>query len=506
MVSATVRPISRFEGWACAALALLAAVPLLVPGIPPLIDLLGHMGRYRIMTAGPGAVTLAQSFHFEWKLLGNLGVDLLIVPMAKLFGVELGTKLIVLAIPPLTVVGMLWLAREAHGRTPQAALFALPLAYAFPFQFGFLNFSLSIALALNALALWTRLGRSGQLGLRAALFVPLACLLWLTHTVGWGLFGLSAFGAELVRRHRAGEPIVRAGFLAGVQCISLALPLVPMILLRSTAPGAETFDWFNWSKKLLWTMSLLRDRWADYDLICASLLFAVLGLALIWRRLEPMLFVPALLCSAAFILMPRVVTGSAYADMRLLPFATALALLAIRPVTSSTWGKWIAAAGLLFFVTRLAGTTASFLIYDRSYRDELHALDHLPQGASVLSLVVRPCGNAWTTERLDHVPALAIVRRDAFTNDQWTVDSAQGLTVIKPGVGPDYDNDPSQLVYPKGCRREGSDLGKAIAAFPRAAFDHVWVLNGHAIAPDLQPVWSNGHSTLYRVVRGKESE
>jgi hypothetical protein len=181
--------------------------------------------------------------------------------------------------------------------------------------------------------------------------------------------------------------------------------------------------------------------------------------------------------------------------MRLLPFTMGLALLAIR-----SEAKWIAAAGLLFLTARLAASMTSFLLFDRSYRSELAAVDHLPRGASVLSLVVRPCGNDWTTPRLDHLPALAIVRRNAFTNDQWTVDSAQGLEVIKPGVGR-YGNDPSQLVYPKQCRGEGSDLDVAVAEFNRAAFDHVWVLGGRANAADLRPIWSNGRSTLYRVVR-----
>ena len=211
--------------------------------------------------------------------------------------------------------------------------------------------------------------------------------------------------------------------------------------------------------------------------------------------MDPLLVAPALLCLMAFVLMPRVAVGSAYADMRLLPFTMGLALLAIR-----SEAKWIALAGLIFLGTRLAATTASFLLFDQSYRSELQAIEQLPRGASVLSLVVRPCGNSWTTPRLDHLPALAIVRRDAFTNDQWTVDSAQGLEVIKSGVGR-YGNDPSQLVYPKQCRGEGSDLATAVAEFNRGAFDHVWVLGGRVRAADLRPIWSNGHSTLYRVVR-----
>jgi hypothetical protein len=72
--------------------------------------------------------------------------------------------------------------------------------------------------------------------------------------------------------------------------------------------------------------------------------------------------------------------------------------------------------------------------------------------------------------------------------------------VIKPGVGR-YGRDPSQLVYPKRCRSDGSDLDVALAEFNRAAFDHVWIIGGRAKVADLRPVWSNGHSTLYRVAR-----
>ncbi|MBA2918098.1 hypothetical protein GON01_03835 [Sphingomonas sp. MAH-20] len=481
--------------WTVALLAMAAAIPLVWPPIPPLVDLLGHMGRFRVQTAIDDVPSLAAAYSFHWTLLGNLGVDLLIVPMAKLFGVELGTKLIVLAIPPLMVAGMLWVAREGHGRVPPTALFALPLAYGYPFQFGFINFALSAALAFPLLALWMRLGRQGRTRLRAAMFVPLSCLLWLTHMVGWGLLGLAAFGTELVRRHRGGEPILGAAFRAALACLALALPALPTVLLRSDAPQAISFDWFHWEAKWFWIESLLRDRWRTFDVFSAHLILLVIAIAAIRRKMDALLAVPALLCLGAFIVMPRVAMGSAYADMRLLPFTCALALLAIR-----SEARWIAAAGLTFFVVRLAATTTSFLAYDRSYGDELRALDHLPRGASVLSMVIRPCGNVWSTARLDHLPAMAIVRRDAFSNDQWVMEGAQALKVIKPGVGR-YGSDPSQLVYPKGCN-EGSDLNRAMREFNRAAFDHVWIIDqpaGFVAPPDLHPIWTNGNSVLYRV-------
>ncbi len=81
---------------------------------------------------------------------------------APIFGLELAVKLIVIAIPVLTVTGpALDRARgEVQGRIPATALFALPLAYSYPFQFGFVNFALAMALALNLFGcLWLRMGR-----------------------------------------------------------------------------------------------------------------------------------------------------------------------------------------------------------------------------------------------------------------------------------------------------------------------------------------------------------
>ena len=159
--------------WFVVAVAIMAAIPLVWPDIPPLVDLPGHMARYRVQLAPAPFRGCGDWYNFHWQLIGNLGVDLLIEPLAPIFGLELAVKLIVLTIPPMIAVGFLWIAREVHGRIPATALFALPLAYSYPFQFGFVNFALSMALALNAFALWLRLARTGQFRLRAILFVPI---------------------------------------------------------------------------------------------------------------------------------------------------------------------------------------------------------------------------------------------------------------------------------------------------------------------------------------------
>ena len=71
-----------------AAMILLAFVPLLYPAVPPLVDLLGHMGRYRVELDLAHSPDLQRYYGFQWQLIGNLGVDLLIVPLAKLVGLK----------------------------------------------------------------------------------------------------------------------------------------------------------------------------------------------------------------------------------------------------------------------------------------------------------------------------------------------------------------------------------------------------------------------------------
>jgi hypothetical protein len=492
-----------------ALLILLAAVPLLWPDIPPLTDLPGHMGRYKVQLDLEQSASLQRFYGFEWSLIGNLGVDLLVVPLSAIFGLELAVKLIVIAIPMLTVFGFLWVAREVHGQVPPTALFALPFAYGHPFQFGFVNSSLSMAFAFLAFALWLRLARFGRPWLRAAVFVPLSMLIWVTHTYGWGTLGLMAFSAETVRQHDKGRPWYEAAVRAGVHCLSLVPPLFLMLLWRSGHVGGVTTDWFNWDMKLRWVLTVLRDRWMPFDVAAAAVTLLVMVEAVRHRGLEYSrnLAFSALVLLVVFILLPRIVIGSAYADMRLVPYLFAVALIAIRykPGANPRHVRAVAIAALAFFLVRTAGTTASFWIYDRVYDRELAALDHVPPGAPLVTFVGETCGHHWAMTRLHHLPALAIVRREAFSNDQWVMAGAQ-LLRVRYREGVPFIKDPLQIITPTRCPREIYRTPReALSTFPRQGFDYVWMIRPPAFDPrlaeGLRPLWRSGTSVLYRVER-----
>ena len=498
-----------------ALIALASTIPLWWPDIPPLVDLPGHLGRYRVQLAIDAHPHLREWYDFNWSLIGNLGIDLLVVPLAPLLGLEGAVKLIVLVIPALTVTGLLWIAREVHGRIPATALFALPLAYSYPFQFGFTNFALSMALALNLFALWLRFARLGRLRLRAIVFVPVSCLLWVCHTFGWGVLGVLAFSAEMIRQHDRLKEGANGHWLgswtrAALGCVPLALPMALMIFWRSgDHVTGQTADWFNWQAKMNWIAMILRDRWATFDLASVTLLFGVLVLGVAHRGLEYSrhLALSAAFLAAVFVLLPRIVFGSAYADMRLAPFVLAVAVIAVRPRPGMSFkgAATFAALGLAFWGVRLGGTTASYWLYDQRHDRALAALAHVPERARVLTLVGRRCGDDWAYSRLEHIAAMLLVRRLAYSNDQWSMPGAQQLTV-RYAAGRGWNHDPSQMVTDRQCRGEWwRPIRRSLADFPREAFDYVWLLQPPRYDPVLTrgmtPVWRDGTDVLFRIDR-----
>jgi hypothetical protein len=500
-------------------LVLLTAVPLLAPDIPPLVDLPGHMGRYRVQIALAESEALQNFYRFEWRLIGNLGIDLLVIPLEQIFGLELAVKLVVLSIPPLTAAGLLLIARVVHGTLPPTAALALPFAYSFPFHFGFVNFCLAIALALLSFALWRWLAIKGRFRLRAAIFLPLSVALWVVHTFGWGVLGVLAYAAEMVRHRDEGKSWFSAWYLAAFDCLPLVLPMLLMVAWRSGQVGGQTGDWFNWDYKFRWFYMMLRDRWEMFDTSCVALLSSVILIAL-FIMMRGLVFLPperrrvdfsrmlamfAIFLAIVFLLLPRIVFGSAYADMRLAPYAFAMALLAIRfhPRANARTLHWIAIASLAFFLVRTGATTVSFWLYDRTYDRELGALERVPVGARLASFIGVDCRQPWAMSRLEHMPAMAIVRRDAFSNDQWTMVGAQLLTVHYPEGGR-FVRDPSQMVTGRQCRGEHwLSLDNTLTRLPRDAFDYIWLIqpprHDPALTRGLEPVWRNGSSVLYRV-------
>jgi hypothetical protein len=492
--------------WFVAALILLSAVPLLYPPIPPLVDLFGHLGRYRVQLDVGNSPWLQQYYDFRWAPIGNLGVDLLVIPMSQLFGLELGVKLIVLAIPPLMTAGFLWVAREVHHRLPPTVLFALPFAYSYPFMFGFVNYALSMALALLAFGLWLRLARLGKIALRAALFVPISFVVFFAHTFGWGMLGLLAFSAEAVRQHDRGIGWLKSAVKAAGHALVMALPLLVIVHWRGDVTGPLGRGWFLPKIKLEALASVLRDRWLAFDAASLALIVGVILYAIASKRLtlSRNLAFSALVLFAVFLVMPAMVFGSAYADMRLAPFMFAIAAVGVRfrAETDLKLARRLAIAGLAFLLVRTGATTASMAMAADDQSAKLEALNHVPRGARVASITGHSCGLGWALRRNAHLGAMVIVRREGFSNDQWIIEGTNLLTLRyrQPRF---FAADPSQIVLPTGCREGSWWIDRALVAWPRDSFDYIWLIDpppfNQKLVVGLRPVWRGPDSILYQV-------
>ena len=141
------------------------------------------------------------------------------------------------------------------------------------------------------------------------------------------------FSADAVRLHDRGRTWWRAGIEAALHTSVMALPLLVMLIWRGEAHGGQTVDWFNWKVKWRWIYSALRDRWKWFDICISGRARAGASSSRLFSRkleLSRNLAFSAIVLAVSFAILPRIIFGSAYADMRLVPYLMAVGLLAIR--------------------------------------------------------------------------------------------------------------------------------------------------------------------------------
>lgn len=484
-------------------LAITSAAPFLLARLPVMPDYFSHVGRYFVLLNRDDPV-LASYYQVEWRLVGNLGVDLLVYALGQVMPVESAAHLATGLIPPLMVAGVYALARAVWGQVQAPALFALPLVYAMPLSFGFVNYWLSVALALLAGALWARLANIPPL-VRVLIFLPISFLLWLCHMTGFGVFLVIAGALTLGEQweKQGGRPAAALG-QSLLQAAPLAWPLALVALWRSGA-GLQAGG-VNLKVKIFYLGSVLKQEWRWFDVASAALLYVALAALLTGAlRGRARFRWPLLLAGGAlglfFMTFPMALFGSWYADGRLLAPALMLAFLALS-VSSARGSQAIALFALGLFVVRIGATTWSWRERSRAMEAELAALKHVPEHARIAAFSSGSGCRIWVLHGYDHLPSLAIVRRRAFVNTQWDI---AGSTVMRPvyNLGYGFNDNESSTIPGPDRRCKGEPLEARLRTLPRERFDFVWSFAGPAPAETrewLVPVARGERGYLYRVV------
>jgi hypothetical protein len=289
----------------------------------------------------------------------------------------------------------------------------------------------------------------------------------------------------------------------------MALPFLFMALWPIASAGSIASGWFDWDAKIVGLYGILRDRWGPLDVSSIEFGAVIFLFALVSPKLglSRKLAFPAAVLAIAFIVMPRFILDSAYADVRLLPSLCAAALLAIRlrDPAEARFGNVLAMLSVAFFVLRLAANTASLAMAADDQRAKLGAIDHLSRGARVASFFTLPYAEPWALQRDSHLGGLVIARREGFSNDQWLTTSHNLLELRYAGAGA-FSGNPSEVVRPNGTH-DGvyRTIDEALTAVPRGGFDYIWLINSPPFDPrlvnGLELVWRGPDTMLYRIRR-----
>ncbi|MBB4859107.1 hypothetical protein HNO88_002433 [Novosphingobium chloroacetimidivorans] len=450
--------------WLGVLLAFAATLPVLVAWAPQMTDYPSHLAGYKVMLDHGEDPFLTRYYTFEWEWTGNLGSELLMVPLVSLMGLEAAGKFIAFIIPLLTGLSVLAVARALRGRIGLGAILAFTTIWSPALLMGFLNYSLSLALALFAFAAWVRWENWRW---RPAAMVPIAFAVWLCHMSGWGVLGVLVFGYEWSRRSW------RDSWKAVLAPWPLIFPLFPMLLggggNSRMSYGRQVLE-YKWG--ILYRSLRSHVEW--FDLATITVIVALLAIAAATRRIDGRLGWAAVILFVLTLAVPRHIYGGDYADYRLSTAALLVACLAIN-WPAPRWGLVLVAA---LFSVRLGITTLHWYDDGRTSQRMLQAMDYVPQGAKVATAVAIP-RRQWDFGSFEHLGSYAVVRRSAMENSNFALPGVHLMSMADP----EYKRfaDPSQRILYAPWQK--IDLRRFK---PAKKADYLWYIgNVHPVAlPD----------------------
>lgn len=446
--------------WLGLFLSFLASLPAIVAWAPQMTDYPSHLAGYKVLLDHGNDPWLTYYFLHNWEWTGNLGAELLMVPLAPVFGLEQAGRLIVAGIPFLTGLSIMAVAWSLRKRIGVGAILGFAMIWSPSFLMGFLNFSLSLALALFAFALWVRMERSPW---RHVVFVPISFAVWLSHVSGWGIMGVLVFGYEWTKRRSWLD------WIPFTKPWPLIFPLVPMLAGMGANSKVSYGRWGVLEYKWQILYKAMRSYDQVFDITSLCLVLAVIAFALFTRRFDMRAGWAALLLLILTLIVPRQIFGGDYADYRLSTTALLVACLAVDwPVPR--WG--MALAGLLF-TSRIAVTSVVWYHDAQTASQMIRAMDHVPEGARVATAVAIPRWQ-WKFGPFEHFGSYAVVRRSAMENSNFALPDVHMLAMRETRY---RFNDPTQrILYSPGQR---IDLRKFK---PARHADYLWFIG------DVRPV------------------
>jgi hypothetical protein len=431
--------------------AILALVPLLFVRFPPINDYPFHLARIVILARLDDPV-FSRFYQQGSFLLPNLGMDAVAIPLSRLLGPELATRVFVQLTLIVMLAGTTALHWAAHRRFSPWPLIAVALLHNGIFRFGFFNYLFGLGIALMAAAAWMIM-RPGIARLALALLASII-LIW-CHFESFGVFAVIVGSVELykaaVRRNEIGSVRALAGLAYSASPFVLSLILFAIISPTAGVVGhglsypagfltKPVGGLFSLSSGILW---LDMVSWGP---------FAAIACWLVVRKnlsvSRPLAFASGVML-LTFIALPESVMGALNVDVRIGP---ALALLVIASFDIRVGAPRLARDAvvvvvLLIGIVRSVVLTTTWVGYDRDIiRPIVDAIAKLGPGSTLFAATAQeyPRLIADSPERravweppLKHVASYAVLSSPVFVPMTWAEPTQQPL-LVKPPYQPPY--------------------------------------------------------------------
>lgn len=417
-----------------AVLFLLVLLPVLVARLPPDDDYPNHLARLHVIALDGRDALLDQFYAIEWRVIPNLGMELVLPLLAAATGVFLAGKLFFATTMLLLLTGPHAIHWALYRRLSLGPLVAVLFAYNGVTKMGVLNYEFGIGLAMFAVAGWIAL-RGANPWVRAA--VSAACLLALffCHLMALAIYALVIGSFELWRLWSARREPRRLAIDAAVLALPFALA-IPLFLLRPATQEGYTapLDWGGLHARIDGLRLLLEAYFPLADLIALLAMGAAL-VVLLRRRvlfLHPFCWTMLAVIGAVYLVVPNRVDGS-WGVVNRLPIAVLLVMIgALHWDLGSRRARavFLAALGLLALF-RTAAVEAAFWRYDRITADFEISLRLIRPGSRVLVAEVDAPPEDALTGAIEQLPLLAVIERSSLVSLMYS-HPLQQILVVRP--------------------------------------------------------------------------
>jgi hypothetical protein len=420
--------------------------PLTLADLPPLLDYPNHLARLCVLAFVASDPVLAHFYEPHWGIIPNLGLDLTVPPLLRIFPVHLVGRLVVGVTILLSVFGAIAYHRAVNGRSSYWQLASVLFAYNALLLRGFLNFIAAVGLALLFAAAWVA-WRDQRPARAITVCVVGAVALFFCHLTGLLLLAVLIGAHELMMLRtspRTFKWIVRRS--AAVLTV-FALPMVLYAVSDlSNMRGAAEFRSVVGKAHAALT-PVINYLW-PLDLATAAVCIVIPTLCLVRRWCVVRFQAPLAIIVLAmlFIASPIAFKGTFDVDTRFIVMLAFVAPAAIVPIALPRRAAW--AIGILFLV--LFGTRMIVLMKVwNAWADDLSAFRSVietVQPGDVVLTIRRPRGpprDRWTsiaepghlsdgTVTDTHLPALLLIEHSAWWPYLFDNSSQQPIETREP--------------------------------------------------------------------------